>query len=99
NSKYTAVSGMTLEDLLDGDIEVLRDGHADSVSYENFLTTVRAGGEWRGELTTRRHDGTTVWESVKASCLRSPAGDIANYGCHRCSRTRTSCSRSCSICA
>jgi two-component system cell cycle sensor histidine kinase/response regulator CckA len=83
NSKYTAVSGHTLEDILDGNIEVLRDGHPDQLSFDNFWTTVRAGGEWRGELTTTRRDGSTVWESVKVSCLRSPAGDITNYLCLR----------------
>ena len=83
NSKFTAVTGHTLEDILDRNIEVLRDGHKDPLSYENFWRTVRAGGEWRGELSTMRRDGTTVWESVKVSCLRSPAGDITNFLCLR----------------
>jgi two-component system cell cycle sensor histidine kinase/response regulator CckA len=81
NSKFTAVTGHTLEDILDRNIEVLRDGHKDPASYENFWRTVRAGGEWKGELSTMRRDGTTVWESVKVSCLRSPAGDITNFLC------------------
>ena len=83
NSKFTAVSGHTLEDLLDRNIEVLRDGHPDEISYENFWKTVRAGGEWRGELTTTRRDGTTVWESVKVSCLLSPGGEMTNLLCLR----------------
>jgi two-component system cell cycle sensor histidine kinase/response regulator CckA len=83
NSKYTEVSGHTLEDILDNNIEVLRDGHQDAASYEAFWSSVRAGGEWRGELTTRRRDATTVWESVKVSCLRSPSGDITNFLCLR----------------
>ncbi len=83
NSKFTAVSGHTLEDLLDRDIEVLRDGHPDEISFQRFWETVRAGGEWRGELATRRGDGGTVWESVKVSPLRSPAGEITNYLCLR----------------
>ncbi len=83
NPKFTAVSGHTLEDLLDRRIEVLRDGHPDQASYEQFWQAVRSGGEWRGELATRRGDGGTVWESVKVSCLRSPAGEITNYLCLR----------------
>lgn len=83
NSKYTAVSGHTLEDIMDRRIEVLRDGHPDAVSYENFWKTVRAGGEWRGELSTGSRDGSTVWESVKVSCLRGPTGDITNFLCLR----------------
>ena len=83
NPKFTAVSGHTLEDLLDQKIEVLRDGHPDAASYEKFWQTMRAGGEWRGEFATRRGEGGTVWESVKVSCLRNPTGEITNYLCLR----------------
>jgi len=83
NSKFIAVTGLTLEDILDRRIEVLRDGHPDEASYLKSWETVRAGGEWRGELATPRSGGSTIWESVKVSCLRSPAGEITNYLCLR----------------
>ena len=83
NSKYIEVSGHTLEDILDREIEVLRDGHPDAASFDRLWATVRAGGEWRGELPTTRPDGSVVWESVKVSCLRSPSGEITNYLCLR----------------
>ena len=83
NSKFTAVSGRTLEDLIDDNVEVLRDGHPDEISYRNFWETIRTGAEWRGELATTRGDGGTVWESVKVSCLRSPGGEITNFLCLR----------------
>ncbi len=83
NPKYTEVSGRTLEDILDRNIEVLRDGHPDEDSYRQFWTTVRGGGEWRGELSTRRPDGNTVWESVKVSCMRSTSGEMTNLLCLR----------------
>jgi PAS domain S-box-containing protein len=83
NSKFTAVSGRTLEDIIDQRIEVLRDGHPDEASYQKFWETVRAGGEWRGELSTERGKHSIVWESVKVSCLRSPGGEITNYLCLR----------------
>lgn len=83
NPKYTEVSGRTLEDILDHNIEVLRDGHPDDESYRKFWETVRVGGEWLGELSTRRRDGSIVWESVKVSCMRNPAGEIQNLLCLR----------------
>jgi PAS domain S-box-containing protein len=83
NPKFTEVSGRTLEDVLDHNIEVLRDGHPDDESYQKLWETVRGGGEWRGELSTRRPDGTTIWESVKVSCLRNPNGEITNLLCLR----------------
>ncbi len=83
NSKFTEVSGRTLEDILDGNLEVLRDGHASEDSYQDFWRTVRAGGEWRGELTTERTDGGTISESIKVSCLRSASGEVTNFLCLR----------------
>ncbi len=83
NEKFTEVTGRTLEDLLDGNVDVLRDGHPDTASYEAFWSTIRAGGEWRGELATTRGAAGTVWESVKVSCLRGSSGEITNYLCLR----------------
>ena len=83
NSKFTEVTSHTLEDILDRNIEVLRDGHADQASFEAFWTTIRGGGEWRGEFATSRTDGTIVWESVKVSCLRGPNGEMTNFLCLR----------------
>ncbi len=83
NPKYTEVSGRTLEDLIDGNVAVLRDGHPDDASYQACLATVRAGGEWRGELATRRRPGETIWEAVKITGLRAPGGALASLLCLR----------------
>jgi PAS domain S-box-containing protein len=83
NSRFIAVSGLTLEDIMDRHIEVLRLGHADEDSYQKFWATVREGQEWRGEVATPRPGGSKIWESVKVSCLRSPTGEITNLLCLR----------------
>ncbi len=83
NSKFTAITGHTLEDIIDRRIEVLRAGHANEASYRSLLETVRAGTEWRGELCTTRADGMMVWEAVKVSCLRNSTGETTNLLCLR----------------
>ena len=83
NSKFTEVSGHSLEDLIDGNIEVLRDGHPDEASYEKCMATVRGGEAWLGELATRRGNLGTVWEAVKVSCMRGNGGEITNFLCLR----------------
>ncbi len=83
NAQYTFVSGHTLEEILDRNLEVLRGGHPDQGSYDHFWTTVRSGANWRGELRTVRRDAVEVWESVKVSCLRSTTGEITNFLCLR----------------
>ncbi|MBM3853366.1 MAG: response regulator, partial [Verrucomicrobia bacterium] len=83
NSKFTSVTGLTLEGILESGVEVLRVGHKDESVYAAMLQGVRAGGEWRGELATPRQQGEPVWEAVKISCLRNPAGEITNLLCLR----------------
>ncbi len=83
NPKYTEASGRTLEDILDQNTSVLRDGHPDEASYRLMLSTVHARREWRGELVSHRANGGQVWESVQVTSLRNPAGEITNLLCLR----------------
>lgn len=83
NPKYVQVSGHTLEDILDRDLPVLREGHETEESYRQFWETVKSGKEWRGELSHRRPDGTLMWESVQVCCLRNAAGQTTNLLCMR----------------
>jgi PAS domain S-box-containing protein len=83
NPKFTEVSGLTLEDILDRNIPVLREGHATDEDYERFWSVIRAGGDWQGELSRKAADGSVIWESTKVSCLRNSAGQISNFLCLR----------------
>lgn len=83
NPKYTEASGRTLEDILDGNTDVLRDGHPDEASYHAMLQAVRENREWRGELMMHRADGRQAWEAVKVSSLRGPTGELTNLLCLR----------------
>ena len=78
NAKFTAATGLTLETILDRELDVLREGHASEETYQEFRAHVRAGHEWRGELTRQSPEGRAVWESVRVCCLRNANGDIAN---------------------
>ncbi len=83
NPRYTEMSGQSLEDILDRNTSVLRDGHPDEASYQAMLAAVRQAREWRGELTSQRADGRTVWEAVSVSSLLGPGGEVTNLLCHR----------------
>src|SRR6478609_9570080 len=78
NAKFTATTGLTLETILDREIDVLREGHSSEASYEELRTRVRAGQEWRGEISRQSPQGGIVWESMQVCCLRNAAGEIAN---------------------
>ena len=78
NAKFTATTGLTLEIILDRELDVLREGHATEESYQEFRARVRAGHEWRGEISRQSPEGRHVWESVQVCCLRNAAGGISN---------------------
>jgi len=83
NARFTLSTGRTLEQILDEQLDVLREGHPDDASYAQFQATVAAGREWRGELARTGPDGKPVWESVQVSCLRNAAGEVTNLLCLR----------------
>ncbi len=83
NPRFTEVSGHTLEECLENDARVLREGHPDEASYQRLMETVMAGNEWQGELSRIKKDGFKVWESVQVSCIRNVSGEITNLLCLR----------------
>ncbi len=83
NAKFTEATGHTLEEILDNNVQVLREGHPDEASYQKFLSTVQTGGNWNGDLARDRPGGKRIWESVTVSCLRNPAGEVTNLLCMR----------------
>ena len=60
NPKFTEVSGHTLEECLEKDTRVLREGHPDDESYRRFMELVTTGNDWHGELMRERPDGVKV---------------------------------------
>ncbi len=78
NAKFTATTGLTLETILDREVDVLREGHATEEAYQEFRACVRAGREWRGEISRQNPQGKVVWESVQVSGLRNANGEISN---------------------
>ncbi|HEY8995771.1 MAG TPA: PAS domain S-box protein [Lacunisphaera sp.] len=78
NAKFTSATGLTLETILDREIDVLREGHASEEAYREFRAQVSTGHEWRREVRRQAPDGRLVWESVQVCCLRNASGEIAN---------------------
>ncbi|MGH7997240.1 MAG: ATP-binding protein [Opitutaceae bacterium] len=83
NPRFVQSSGLALEDIIDRNIPVLREGHASDDAYRQVLEEVRRGGEWRGELSRPRADGAAICESVQISCMRNSQGEVTNLLCMR----------------
>jgi len=83
NPRYTQVTGYTLEEIFEQDIQVLRAGFTSDSDYERFFLTVSAGNEWRGELCTPCKKDRQVWEFVQVSPIRNHAEEITHFMCLR----------------
>ncbi len=83
NSRYTEVTGYTLEEIFEEQIPLLREGHPSEAAYRHFCTLVAAGHKWSGELHSRRKDGSNVWEFVQVSPIRNQLDEITYLLCLR----------------
>jgi PAS domain S-box-containing protein len=83
NSRYTDVTGYTLEEIYERQIPLLREGHPSEAAYRRFCALVASGSKWAGELRTLRKDGGENWEFVQVSPIRDHAGEVASLLCLR----------------
>lgn len=83
NSRYTEVTGYTLEEIFENKISLLRHGHPSESAYRHFCALVAAGKKWAGELCTRRKDGTEFWEFVQVAPIRNHLDEITYLLCLR----------------
>jgi len=83
NSRYTEVTGYTLEEIFEEQIPLLREGHPSEAAYRHFCTLVASGHKWSGELHSRRKDGSNVWEFVQVSPIRNQLDEITYLLCLR----------------
>jgi len=83
NPRFTQVTGLTLEEIFEKEVQVLRSGFANEADYERFFATVSKGQEWRGELCSTFKHHRQVWESVQVSPIRNHADEITHLLCLR----------------
>ena len=83
NSKFTEVTGYTLEEIFEGQIPLLREGHPSEAAYRHFCALVASGKKWSGELCSRRKNGSEVWELVQVSPIRNQLDEITYLLCLR----------------
>jgi PAS domain S-box-containing protein len=70
NRKFTEVTGYTSEEALGKNPRLLKSGNLEPEVYRELWATIRAGGEWRGELHNRRKNGELFWERASISAVR-----------------------------
>ncbi|HEY3296613.1 MAG TPA: chemotaxis protein CheB [bacterium] len=79
NSRFTAVTGYTPEDVLGKPPRFLRSDEYAAEFFQQMWDTLLAGKEWHGELHNRKKNGDMFWETVVISPLRLAGGTMTQF--------------------
>jgi len=79
NSKFTEITGYTVEEALGVNPRILKTGEQPESFYKELWLTISEGKEWRGEFHNKRKDGSFFWELASISPIRNSAGVITHY--------------------
>ena len=79
NEQFVDTTGYPRAQAIGMNTRTLRPHDADDLFYAHLWATVRGGSNWRGELQTRRQDGTLVWDRTLVSPIKDSEGTITQY--------------------
>jgi two-component system sensor histidine kinase/response regulator len=79
NPKFTELTGYSFGEAVGQNPRILKSGHISNETYKSLWDTVKAGGEWKGELLNRKKNGDLFWEYATISQIRNSAGETTHY--------------------
>lgn len=79
NQMFIETTGYSREAALGQHVSLLNPEANDASFYRELLETISAGMSWRGEVQTRRCDGTLFWERALIAPIRDRTGAITHY--------------------
>ncbi len=79
NPHFTESTGYTAEEAQGRRPNLVASGETSSQIYQSLWSTIKSGGEWRGEFLNRHKDGRTFWEAAFISPVREPGGAITHF--------------------
>jgi PAS domain S-box-containing protein len=79
NRAFTTLTGYTPDEILGGNLRLLKSGANDASQYKDLWDTILAGEVWNGRLINRKKDGTLYSEEQTVTPVRNPEGDIAHF--------------------
>lgn len=79
NSKFTAVTGYTAEEVRSKNPKILKSGYLTEEDYRALWDTISRGDEWRGEFHNRKKNGDQFWVIASISPIKDNRGRITHY--------------------
>ena len=79
NPSFTTITGYAREEAIGRTPNMLSSGRHGPDFYSELWDTLRATGQWRGELWNRRKNGDLYLESLTISSVHAPDGHTSHY--------------------
>lgn len=79
NSTFEKITGYALPEIQSRGLQVLQAGDSERSLSGRIWSTLRAGGDWEGEVECRRRDGSVFWEKAAWNPVRTESGQITGF--------------------
>jgi two-component system, cell cycle sensor histidine kinase and response regulator CckA len=79
NSKFTRLTGYSLEDVNGKNPRILKSGETPNEEYSRLWKTISEGKIWYGELHNKKKNGELYWESASISPILDEKGTVTNF--------------------
>jgi|GEM_PF-1305140 len=79
NPKFEDSTGYNLQDIAGKKSDTLSFGEKSPQDYHAIWLSIKSGSKWRGELCSRRKDGSQFWEAAAVSSITDESQNITHY--------------------
>ena len=79
NSKFTEITGYTLEESIGKTPRLLKSGDHTQAFYKSLWETITSGRMWVGDFHNKRKNGEKYWEHVSISPIIDEKGNIKHF--------------------
>jgi PAS domain S-box-containing protein len=79
NPAFTRLTGYAAEEAIGATPRLLKSGVGNPQIYQELWKTILSGRVWRGELTSRRKDGSLYAQETTIAPVRSESGEISHF--------------------
>jgi diguanylate cyclase (GGDEF)-like protein/PAS domain S-box-containing protein len=79
SSRFTALTGYTLEEALGQNPKILQSGQTPGEVYRDLWQTIQAGKVWKGEFLNKKKNGEVYWEEATIAPVLDDHGRILNF--------------------
>ena len=79
NDRFVETTGYAHEEALGQNVDMLNPRILPESFFDQLRETIASGQSWKGDLQTRRRDGTVYWERALIAPIRDAEGSVTNY--------------------